>query len=170
MNFKECLESYTQTFSMMETEQVEDAIAYLKQFQHRIYLVGNGGSLALANHFAHDLVKTCDYSAFALTDPCMITAIGNDVAFENIFVDQLANHLTPDDCLIAFSSSGNSKNIINACKFAEEFGDKVISFTGFSGGKVKELSEIAIHVPVFDYGIVETIHSLIFHHIIERVK
>ena len=135
----------------------------------KVYTIGNGGSAALAEHFAQDLLKKCHIPAIFLGNISNITAFGNDIKFEEIFSSQLETLINNEDILICFSSSGNSLDIVNACNQASDLGAWIVSFTGFSGGQVKSISDINIYVPSDNYGIVETIHSLLFHFIIDSL-
>lgn len=172
MTFSDYIAKFSALIWDMSTRQIDDAIFYLREFPRTVYVVGNGGSLALANHFAQDLCKQCSISAIALTDASIISAYANDENFEDVFVRQLECHMADGDCLVAFSSSGNSEDVYRACKKAMEYhaGTRIISFTGFSGGVIKAASDIKIHVPSDNYGIIETAHSLIFHYIVENIK
>lgn len=172
MMFNDYRRTFNEILVQMPTGHIKDAISYLRAFSNIVYVVGNGGSLSLANHFAQDLCKQCGISAIALTDASIISAYANDENFNDIFVRQLECHMADGDCLVAFSSSGNSEDVYRACKKAMEYhaGTRVISFTGFSGGVIKTASDISIHVPSDNYGIVETAHSLIFHYIVENIK
>lgn len=142
-----------------------------------IYLIGNGGSSAIASHFANDLNKTIlghkgekdikRFRAICLCDNVpVMTAWANDVGYDKIFSEQLKNFAKQGDILIAISSSGNSPNIIEAVKLAKEFSMPIIGFVGFDGGKLLELSNAKIYVPSFEYAIVESIHETICHLII----
>lgn len=153
------------------------AIEYLKKARQegsRVYLIGNGGSSAIASHFAGDLNKTIlghkgdrqvkRFQAVSLCDNTpVITAWANDVGFEKIFAEQLKNLGKANDVLIAISSSGNSANIIEAVKTAKGLSMSVVGFAGFDGGKLVQLSDAKIHIPFFDYGIVESLHDAICH-------
>jgi D-sedoheptulose 7-phosphate isomerase len=150
-------------------KSINSAINLLLADNARIYTIGNGGSATLAEHFAQDLTKSCFIPAIFLGNISSVTAYGNDLTFNRIFSDQLRVYFKEGDILICFSSSGNSKNILEACKQAKLMGGKIISFTGFSGGRLKEMSDINIYVPVDNYGIVEAAHSLIFHFIVNRI-
>lgn len=143
----------------------------------RIYLIGNGGSSAIASHFTNDLNKTIlghkgekkikRFQAISLCDNVpVITAWANDVSYDKIFSEQLKNFAKPKDVLIAISSSGNSPNIIEAVKTAKELFLSVVGFIGFDGGKLLELSDVKIYVPSSEYAIVESIHDAICHLII----
>lgn len=156
-------------YSVSESN-VENLASFLIQFDQRAYVIGNGGSFSLAEHFAQDLMKKAEIKAIALSSGSNLTAYGNDEEFDTVYSSQLAHLIEPGDCLIAFSSSGNSTNIYNACKVAQSLGAKIISFTGFSGGAIKIISDFSIYVANDDYGIIETAHSLLFHYLIGRIK
>lgn len=140
----------------------------------RVYLIGNGGSAAIASHFANDLNKTIlghkgdkkvkRFQAIALSDNIpVLTAWDNDVGYEKIFSEQLKNFAKPNDILIAISSSGNSPNIIEAVNVAKSFSMPVVGFMGFDGGKLMQFSDAKIHISSFKYAIVESAHDAICH-------
>lgn len=94
-----------------------------------VYIIGNGGSSSTANHFAADLVKMCGIKAISLcSNMAIVTAYANDDSYDNIFVDQLKVFLEYGDVLVAISTSGKSKNILNAIDYAKNLGIKVIEF------------------------------------------
>ena len=95
-------------------------------------------------------------------------AVANDFCFEEVFRYQLKGRLKPTDVIMAISGSGNSKNVINAVSYAKELGCTVIGLTGFNGGKLKQLSDISLHVPVDDMQITEDIH-MVFDHLMMSV-
>ena len=136
-----------------------------------IWLVGNGGSAATASHFATDLNKCKDsqgrpISAMSLCDNTgLITAIGNDFSFEEIFLRQLINLSKPGDLLIVLSASGNSKNLITAIQWAKSNRVLTLSMTGFDGGLAIGMTDISLHVPtqLGDYGVAEDAHSILCH-------
>ena len=92
-----------------------------------------------------------------------IMAIANDNGYDRVFEQQLENKLYKDDVIVAISGSGNSKNVINAVRYAKIQGCKVIGMTGYSGGELKKLSDISLHVPVDNMQITEDVH-IIFNH------
>jgi len=139
--------------------------------QQMVYLIGNGGSAASATHFAEDLAKgTLDirepkrFKILSLTD-CTpyITAVANDLSYEEVFTFQLRQFAQKDDVLIAVSGSGNSPNILHAVNYAKEQGVTIISFTGFDGGKLASLADINVHVPINDMCKTEAVHSTYMH-------
>ena len=140
----------------------------------RVYLVGNGGSAAIASHFANDLNKTVlghkgnkkakRFQAISLSDNTpVLTAWANDVGFEAVFSEQLKNFAVEKDVLVAISSSGKSPNIIKAVETAKNLHLPVIGLVGFDGGKLLALADAKIHIPSFKYAIVESAHDAICH-------
>tara|TARA_B100000989_G_scaffold151871_1_gene113332 strand:+ start:14435 stop:15058 length:624 start_codon:yes stop_codon:yes gene_type:complete len=145
--------------------------------KRKVFVCGNGGSAALANHYACDHqkilyeTKKIEPKILSLcTNIPLISAISNDNGYENTFVDQLKYNSNPLDILIIISSSGNSKNIVNALKWANKGKLTTISFTGFDGGASKKISNYNIHVPIFNYGIVEATHHSIINIISQYIK
>jgi len=139
-----------------------------------IFLIGNGGSAAIASHFANDLNKTVfgqkgeknvkRFQAISLADNVSaLTAWANDVGFEAVFSEQLKNFAQERDALMAISSSGNSPNIIKAVETAKNLHLSIIAFTGFDGGKLLPLSDAKILIPSQKYEIVESGHEAICH-------
>lgn len=137
----------------------------------RLFFIGNGGSAATASHFANDidigtLSWTKPFRAVSLTDnAAVLTAIGNDYGYDDIFVRQLRTQMSTGDVVIAISVSGNSQNVIKAVEYANANGAITVGLTGFDGGSLKKISKLSIHVPTSKgvYGPVEDIHLIIDH-------
>jgi len=142
----------------------------------RIYVVGNGGSLALATHWVADFNKTVfshnldkhqrRFQAIRLpTTEEELTAWANDVGYEMVFAGPLRNYIQDSDVLIAISSSGNSENIIRAVDLARSQKIPVIGISGFDGGRLNPLSDakILVETPQDEYELVEGIHAIILH-------
>lgn len=138
-----------------------------------VFFIGNGGSAATASHFANDLAigtrsQKKPFRVMSLTDNvAVLTAIGNDFGYEEIFTKQLQAYMNKGDVLVAISASGNSPNVVKAIEWANQNGATTISLTGFDGGKIKEMTHINLHVPSIkgEYGPVEDLH-MIFDHVI----
>jgi D-sedoheptulose 7-phosphate isomerase len=139
-----------------------------------IFIAGNGGSATTASTMANDLgfgiiKKTGTDNPFrvlALTDNnSMITAIGNDVGYEDIFINQLRIHFRKGDKLIVISVSGNSPNLIKAAKWVKSECGNVIGLLGFDGGELKALCDVAVHINTQpgEYGPTEDVHLIINH-------
>lgn len=135
-----------------------------------VYSIGNGGSASIADQLATDwtkgtfvpgkpALKTRSLSA----NTSVITAFGNDFAYEEIFSRQLQMLASPKDVLLAITSSGNSPNIVRAVETAKKMGMITIGMTGFEGGKVKPLVDISLHVGTKNYGVVEDCHQGLMH-------
>ena len=141
-----------------------------------VFIIGNGGSGANASHLCEDLAK-CTLRDFenqkrlkvlSLTDNTAgIMAWANDEGYDRIFVEQLKNLASPGDLLLAISGSGNSPNILKAVAWANEHGLTTVGITGFSGGKLKSLAHHNLHAAIDDMGIVESLHQVVFHWIID---
>lgn len=147
-----------------------------------VFICGNGGSGSNSSHLCEDLGKsTLDRKDFtndamkrlkvlSLTDNTpYILAWGNDEGFDRIFVEQLKNFASPDDVLIAISGSGNSPNILRAVDWANAKGMRTWGITGYSGGTLSQTAHHNLHVPLDDMGMVECIHLLAFHWVLNDV-
>jgi D-sedoheptulose 7-phosphate isomerase len=136
----------------------------------RIYIMGNGGSASTASHMASDLNKGANrkdaprFKAVALTDniPAML-AWANDSSYEDVFLEQLINHVEKGDVVIGISGSGNSANVLKAIEHANRVGAVTIGFTGFDGGALSKIPKVAYVVPNNCMQQVEDVHLLIEH-------
>ncbi|MCB0233308.1 MAG: SIS domain-containing protein [Anaerolineae bacterium] len=136
----------------------------------RVYVCGNGGSAAIASHFAGDLNKGTNiagrhrFRAQALVDntPALM-AWSNDEGYESGMVEQLRNFVEPNDLVVGISGSGNSANVLRALELARLAGAHTLGFCGFSGGELLALSDAAIHVPSDSMEQVEDAFSVICH-------
>ncbi len=147
-----------------------------------IYIVGNGGSATTASHMAEDLGKSSlrpedlrDESkrrlkVLSLTDNVgWLLAVGNDVGYDQIFVQQLMNYGRKGDLLVAISGSGNSPNVLAAVDWANRHGLRTFGLTGYSGGKLRQIAQHGCHVALDDMGMVESIHLCLFHWVLNDV-
>jgi D-sedoheptulose 7-phosphate isomerase len=136
-----------------------------------VFFIGNGGSAATASHFANDLsVGTNEYAkpfrAISLTDNVpILTAVGNDFGYAEIFVRQLRILGRKGDVLVGISASGNSPNVLKAFDHARETGIKTVAITAFDGGQMKAIADETIHVPteLKEYGPAEDAHMVLDH-------
>jgi phosphoheptose isomerase len=135
-----------------------------------IFACGNGGSAAISNHLECDCLKGIQTDTASRprvrslsANVAILTAIGNDISFDEIFVYQLRTLARKDDVLITVSASGNSENIVRAVAWAREAGVKTVAMTGFDGGRSAALADINLHVPAANYGIVEDLHQSLMH-------
>ena len=158
------------TLDVNVINQIMNAITESQERGSTIYICGNGGSAATASHYCCDFNKgvsgeSCKNTNFiCLSDniPTM-TAIANDVSYDEVFSYQLRNRIKPGDLVFVISGSGNSKNIVRAMELAKEKGNTIIGLCGYSGGKVKEMSDICLHVDINNMQIVEDVHMILDH-------
>jgi D-sedoheptulose 7-phosphate isomerase len=136
----------------------------------QVLVLGNGGSASTAAHYVTDLVKTAwvpgqrRLRTLSMTDnPGLTTAIGNDIAFEESFSFPLESYAREGDLVIAISGSGNSPNIVSACRFAKSLSLEVVGLTGFDGGELGRLADLHVNVPSDNYGLIEDLHLSMGH-------
>jgi D-sedoheptulose 7-phosphate isomerase len=153
-------------------EQVADKLFEAYRDGKGIYLFGNGGSAALASHFACDLGKGTSFDgksqkrfrAISLTDNLpLLTAWANDTSYELVFAEQLRNFVEPSDVVFAISGSGNSPNVLHGLKAARQAGAFTIGLGGFHGGKMKSLCDLCIVIPSDNMQIIEDFHVSVTH-------
>lgn len=183
MDYRNEIDNYIkreiEVLNKLDIESINDVINELEDARERnadIYIFGNGGSAATASHFCCDFNKGVSGSAggnkyrfHCLSDnvPTMM-AIANDIAYEEVFREQLRGVLKLDDLVIGISGSGNSSNVINAVQYAKEVGCKVIGITGYDGGKLKQLADYHLDVEINDMQISEDVH-MVFDHMMMKV-
>lgn len=153
-------------------EQIVSEIEKLLMNRGRLYILGNGGSSATASHMVNDLgvglrrrnIINLDVVSLGDNSP-VVTAIANDIGYDNIFYMQMQGLIKPEDVVLAISCSGNSTNIIKAIEYAKDIGCTTIGVSGFDGGKLKKLADIKFHVnaPSGEYGLVEDVHMILDH-------
>jgi len=135
----------------------------------RIYFIGNGASAMMASHFAADASKNAGLSAMAFNDASLLTAIANDVAFDEIFALPLARLARAGDLAIAISSSGNSPNIVRGIEAARAIGMRIVTLTGMRpDNRARAAGDLNFYVPAERYGWVECAHQLILHYWLDQ--
>lgn len=164
------LESVIRNISRDEIHAVVDELFEAWRAGRTVFLIGNGGSAATASHMMNDLNKStvvegvARFRSIALTDNIpLMTAVGNDLAYTEIFVEPLRNLLEPEDILIAISTSGNSPNILRAVEYAQGQGAKVIGFCGEPGGKLAAMADLKVSIPAGRIGQQEDGHMILDH-------
>jgi D-sedoheptulose 7-phosphate isomerase len=144
-----------------------------------VFLCGNGGSAANASHFGQDIAKgtlesmeqTRRFRVIPLTDNIgFITALANDEGYDSIFEQQLRNLGQRGDVLVAISGSGNSPNVLKAVEYARSIGMTTVGVTGYDGGVLLTLADQSVHVPVWDMGMAEALHGVVFHLVMCRLR
>jgi phosphoheptose isomerase len=142
-----------------------------------VFACGNGGSASISNHLQCDHLKGVRTftdlvpRVVSLSNNAeLLTAIANDVAYEEVFTYQLQSQATAGDVLFAISSSGRSANIVRALTWAREHGLRTIALTGFDGGAARTIAEVAVHVNGTNYGIVEDLHQAVMHLLAQYIR
>jgi D-sedoheptulose 7-phosphate isomerase len=137
--------------------------------RQRILFIGNGGSAAIASHCAADWLVNGRIAAMCFNDGALLTCIGNDLGFGQVFSVPIEIHGRPDDLLVAVSSSGKSQDILAGVRAARAADMKVLTLSGFGeDNQLRAMGHVNIHVPCHDYGEVETTHLGILHEILSR--
>lgn len=159
-----------QNLNLNDIETAVKAIMAAYEREATIYIFGNGGSAATASHFVCDFNKgICEkkekkFNLVCLSDNTpMLTAIANDISYEDVFYFQLVHKLKETDLVIGISGSGNSRNVIKAVDYAKSIGTPVVGITGYHGGKLKELADYHMDAMVDDMQISEDIHMIFDH-------
>lgn len=192
MNYKENLQTYARGLQSVLDNLPWDAISQTVDVLWKnvnagrsIFTMGNGGHCNTAAHMINDLAKHTVSSdnkqavvaqQFRFRTLCLndsasfVTGIGNDMGFDQIFSEQVANWAEPGDVVLGISGSGNSKNILKAFEEARKRGATTICFSGFEGGKARNLADLCIVVPCHKMVQVEDVHLIISHMIADELK
>ncbi len=166
--------------SSVEPDKINAAAALLgncHKTKGRVFSCGNGGSAAISNHLVCDHIKSVradtnlESRITSLSNNIeIITAIANDISYEEVFAYQLQALAVPGDLLITISSSGDSENVVRAAKWARENDVPVIAMTGFDGGRMREIASVNLHVSANNYGIVEDAHQSLMHILAQFIR
>ena len=135
---------------------------------NKIIFIGNGGSAAIASHMAIDYSKNGNFRATALNDPAALTCLSNDLGYEKVFLKQIELHGRAGDMLVAISSSGSSRNILNAVEIARAMNLEVVTLSGFhSENPLRSKGHTNFYVPSSEYGLVEILHLCLCHAVLD---
>lgn len=168
-NYFDYLKTLIDQLNIENVSEFIELILRAREDDKTIFFIGNGGSASTASHFVNDISLGSrqfekPFRAISLCDnQAVITAIGNDDGYENIFLQQLQTQAKQGDVLVAISASGNSPNIIKAIKWAKDKGINTVGLSAFDGGLLAEESDLNIHVPtkIGEYGPAEDLHMVI---------
>ena len=168
-NYFDYLKVLIDKLSIENVSKFIELILQTRENNKTIFFIGNGGSASTASHFVNDISLGSrqfekPFRAISLCDnQAVITAIGNDDGYENIFLQQLQTQAKAGDVLVAISASGNSPNIIKAINWAKDNDLTTVGLSAFDGGMLAKLSDLNIHVPtkIGEYGPAEDLHMVI---------
>ena len=181
-NYTSALNEAMGKFDPVQFEKIISILVEAYKKDKQVFIAGNGGSAGTANHFVCDFGKNAvpftgtgpgkrRFRIISISDNIeKITALANDIAFEEVFRQQLINLMREDDVLILVSASGNSPNLVRACEYAKEKKSRIIALAGFQGGKIKDYADAAMVVPLESYEQIEDIHLIILHMIVYYFK
>ena len=160
-----------------KVDRLADLLFDLWQDDRQVIVFGNGGSACTASHYVTDVVKTAAVAgerplrALSLVDNTgLMTAVGNDIGYDQTFAYSINAFARPGDAAIAISGSGNSPNVVGACHAAKDCGVTLVCLTGFDGGQIAHLANLHINVPSDNYGVIEDIHLSIGHMVTQALK
>jgi D-sedoheptulose 7-phosphate isomerase len=158
------------TIDKSSLEKVKDVLLQLSVRKGTLWVAGNGGSAAISDHTVCDMTKGTYVegqppirSVSLSANGPMVTALGNDIGYDQVFRHQLKLYLQPEDAVLLVSASGNSPNVVEACRYAKEYGVPTIAFVGFSGGELARLADYVVWIQVDNYGIAEDTHQSLMH-------
>ena len=170
------LDSYRRAFdgyfSRPDVERdIKASVDLIKTKAKSIFFLGNGGSNSICSHMMEDFMKLAGYPTYSFSDAALITCFANDFGYEKAMAEWLKVFYTENDVLVAISSSGESKNILNAVKYAKSKGGKVITLSGFKNdNSLKQSGDINFHIDMSSYGIAECYHQVILHIILDSLN
>lgn len=177
LDYFERLNKTLLNINIEEFEKLEEIIFNAYKNNKTIFIIGNGGSASAATHWSCDFSKGTrvenkrPLKCISLTDNiALITAISNDISYDDVFVEQLKVFFSKGDVLIGISASGNSENIVRALKHCKDNCGTAIAIVGFTGGKCREIADYSVYIPNNEYGIVEDIHIIIDHMVSQKIK
>ena len=154
-------EALSQVMNLLEQSRLED---------RQVFIMGNGGSAATASHFCCDfnkgisICKDRRYRMICLNDNVpTLMAYANDNGYQDVFVGPLQNFYRKGDVVIGISGSGNSENVVRAMQWAKEHSAVTVAFTGYDGGRLKQIADYGVHIPVNDMQITEDLHMILDH-------
>jgi D-sedoheptulose 7-phosphate isomerase len=173
------LSAHADLRSKLNLSEIEEAIACIRS-QYlgggKIITCGNGGSAATASHYITDwnkmvnLATDMPFRGVSLCDNIgLLTAYGNDLSFDDIFVGQLKAIFSPGDLLVAISGSGNSKNVLKAVEYANSNNGHTLAVVGYDGGELKKIAKQAVWVPSFDMQLCEDVHMMFGHMVMKAI-
>ena len=141
-----------------------DLTANVKQLNSTMYFVGNGASAMMASHMAADATKNGGLRSLAFNDAALMTAISNDVAYEDCFSMPLERFAVSGSVFVSISSSGNSPNIVKAILTAKKMGLDVVTLSGMNpDNRSRQMGDLNFYIPADTYGLVEVTHQAILH-------
>lgn len=184
LNWNNSVNQYTQALQNMQVtvntnplsidegfEKLYHLTCSLRKNHGTIYLIGNGASASMASHLSADLAKNAKMHTQVFSDLSLITAMANDLSYDDVFAEPLKSRGSQNDILVGISSSGESLNILKAAEVARQLNMDIITYTAFSkDNSLRKIGDINFYVEVNTYGAAESCHSMILHHWMDMVS
>lgn len=162
--------NYNGDCTIIDIEYLVKYVLSKRKNHNTFFFVGNGGSAAIASHMTADYMKNGRMRCCSMYDDPVITCLSNDYGYDQVFSKQLEMMAQEGDVLCVISSSGESENIVQSVKTAHKLGMDILSFTGFKeDNSVRMQSDISVYVPSSEYGIVESVHTIILQQVVDMI-
>ncbi|MEE9117581.1 MAG: SIS domain-containing protein, partial [Calditrichia bacterium] len=140
-------------------EKWKEMTLKIRENDKTVFFVGNGASASMASHFAADVAKNAGIRTNVFTDTALMTALANDISYEEVYAEPLRWNMKKGDMLVAISSSGNSPNIVRAVNTAKSLNGTVVTLSAMGeGNAIRKLGDLNFYVPAQTYGMAETAH------------
>jgi len=147
-----------------------DMTVHIRERKRTIFLIGNGASASMASHVAADLAKNGHVHTEVFSDLSLITAIANDLSYDEVFAEPLRRRMKSGDMLVAISSSGQSVNVLKAVEEGKKLGGLMVTLSAMkSDNSLTSKGDLNFYVPAATYGLAETCHAAILHHWIDKI-
>lgn len=150
--------------------EIINILKELKVNKYCLSFIGNGASCSMASHFAADFTKNAGISSYSNNEGALLTCFSNDFSFETVYKEILKRHMNNYDCLVAISSSGESKNILNAVDYVKDnYNDSnIITISGFNkNNPLRRKGNYNLYLDSNDYGMVESVHAYYIHMLLD---
>jgi len=156
----------------VQIKNVLNVLRFARENNKMIFILGNGGSASSAEHYVNDFMKIGGLKAISLTNISVVTALGNDISYDDIFVEQLKSLMSSGDVVIGITGSGNSMNVVKALEYARDNSGIPVGILGFDGGKCLDVLNGFPYILVNskDYGYVEDVHMSLSHSLSRMIK
>ncbi len=152
-------------------EKWKEMTLKIRENDKTVFFVGNGASASMASHFAADVAKNAGIRTNVFTDTALMTALANDISYEEVYAEPLRWNMKKGDMLVAISSSGNSPNIVRAVNTAKSLNGTVVTLSAMGeGNAIRKLGDLNFYVPAQTYGMAETAHAAILHYWMDMVE
>lgn len=177
LEYRNLLNKALDTVDQVWLDMMYNQILRYAEDGQKLFVCGNGGSAAITEHLSCDhnkgIIMDTQLAPYVVSLPSnmsLMTAIANDIGYDQVFSRQIEWFAESKDGLLVISSSGNSPNIIEALKAARKCHMSTMALVGFDGGKAKEIADIVVHVESNNYGVVEDCHQIIMHSFAQKIR